>query len=66
MASLFVQLVYGHVGNGAADEEEQEDGGDWDIGVDGREAAQAGGLGSVRRMLRSWLLRSSSAGSLRL
>lgn len=58
MPSLVVQLEYRHVGNCAADEEEQEYSGDWDIGVNGRDTAQAGGLGRIRGMLD--LLRSSS------
>ncbi len=67
MASLKVQLKYRHVGDGAADEQEQEHGGDWDIGVNGRDTAQASGCGRIRGMLcllvrcrrTSFLLRSA-------
>lgn len=58
--SLIVQLEYSHVGHCAADEEEQEHRGDWDIGMNGWGTAQAGGLGRIGTMLCSLLLRASA------
>lgn len=44
-----VALVDGEVEEGAAEEEEQEDGGYGDVEGDGRDAAENGGLGEVGR-----------------
>lgn len=46
-----VQLEDSHVGDGAENEEDEEDSGDGYISMDGRHAAQAGTLGSIRRSL---------------
>ncbi|KAL9607141.1 MAG: hypothetical protein Q9167_007918 [Letrouitia subvulpina] len=52
VASTEVDLEDGHVGDGAADEQKEEDGGDWDIGSHGRMAAQRCGLGRIWSMSR--------------
>ena len=52
MALPPVELEDGHVGDGAEEEEKEEDRGDGHIDLDGRDAAQAGSCGCVRSMLR--------------
>lgn len=56
MASPLVELEYRHVRDGTTDEEDEEYNSDWDVGMYGGYAAQAGGLGRVRSMLRHLLL----------
>ena len=55
MAALLVHFQDGHVGDGAEDEEEEEDGADGYINTDGWEATEPSGfgwIGSVRRVAR--------------
>lgn len=47
MPSTLIELEDDHVGDGAEDKEEEEDGGDGNIGVDGGQSAQACGRGSI-------------------
>jgi len=51
VAAFSVEGEDGHVADGANDEEEEEDGGDWDIERDGWDAAEGRGSGGIRRIL---------------
>ena len=52
MASTEVHLQDGHVGDGADDVEDEEDGAYWYVDVDGWATAEGGGCGRI--WARSW------------
>ncbi len=48
MPSTLIELEDDHMGDGAENEEKEEDGGDGYVGVDCGQTTQAGGCGSIR------------------